>query len=474
MKNFNININLFTTVILCGLGVFACNLPIVEPTFSTRARFKLLAPDTCFIPCNISTENTSHNALSYEWNFGDNTFSTEMNPMHSYLKEGDYEITLTATGQDSVDVSPPEKITVLDAPNRFKRIYSPGLNLGPLTDIIQLEDQSYVVVGFSGQIFRIDNAGRRENFWSFKHGSETHANFYGVIEDLNGDLVVIENIAQNFFDKSKAAFLKVNLETGVKLGGAVRIVNSNDEVAATGIDLNKQTGEYLICGETINSNSPNSSSLFLLTQPRIGQGVMGIFSGFQEVIGGEVYYVDGLGSIMGGRELAESSADFKSSLYINNLPYNFEQKGIRFGTFTPLSNGEIAVLEGEFSPGLQIWILRQDGKWKSTPINITQTGFTEHKAIKIIERREGGFAGIALAKNGFLVQQKDIVEPSSIFFMTDIGGTILALKTIGGSSNSSNFLMDIMQLDDGGYIMVGSEDGDPMVIRADSTGSFPQ
>lgn len=471
MENY-INIKLFTIAFFCALGVFACNLPSVDPTLSTSADFRIIVSDPCFAPCEISIENTSHNANNYEWDFGDNRSSKEMNPRHTYVEAGVYDIILIARGPDSVDISSPQKITVLEAPQKYKKIYDPGKKLGPLTAIIQLEDQSFVVVGFNGQIFRIDNAGRREGFWAFEHGSEANANFYGVIEDLNGDLVVIENFAENFFDKSKASYLKIDPVTGLKKGDAIRIGNANDKIAATDIALNTLTGEYLICGEITSSDFPNKVSLFLHEQPRIGAGVLKSFTRFQEVIGGEVYFEQGLGSILGGRELSESSADFKSSLYINNLQYDFEQKGIRFGTFTPLSNGEIAVLEGEYTAGLQIWVLKQDGNWKAIPINITETGFSEHKAIKIIERREGGFAGIALAKNGFLVQGNEIVNPSSIFFLIDEAGMVSNLEILGGSANSSNFLMDIMQLEDRGYIMVGSENGDPMVIRADSTGNF--
>lgn len=42
--------------------------------------------------------NTSTNAVSYSWDFGDGTTSTEENPVHAYAAEGSYTVTLTATG----------------------------------------------------------------------------------------------------------------------------------------------------------------------------------------------------------------------------------------------------------------------------------------------------------------------------------------------------------------------------------------
>ncbi|MFC2119140.1 PKD domain-containing protein [Bacteroidota bacterium] len=46
----------------------------------------------------ISFTNTSENATSYVWDFGDGNTSTDENPIYSYSVGGDFTITLTATG----------------------------------------------------------------------------------------------------------------------------------------------------------------------------------------------------------------------------------------------------------------------------------------------------------------------------------------------------------------------------------------
>ena len=47
----------------------------------------------------IQFTNYSDNAIKYEWDFGDGTYSTDINPRHSYSSEGTYTITLTAEGR---------------------------------------------------------------------------------------------------------------------------------------------------------------------------------------------------------------------------------------------------------------------------------------------------------------------------------------------------------------------------------------
>ncbi len=44
----------------------------------------------------VTFTNSSSNAISYSWNFGDGTFSTEVNPTHIYGASGVYEVVLTA------------------------------------------------------------------------------------------------------------------------------------------------------------------------------------------------------------------------------------------------------------------------------------------------------------------------------------------------------------------------------------------
>ena len=63
----------------------------------------------------VNFTNNSSGATSYEWDFGDNTNSTEANPSHTYDEDGSYEVTLTATNQCG-SVTTTQTVVVVSAP----------------------------------------------------------------------------------------------------------------------------------------------------------------------------------------------------------------------------------------------------------------------------------------------------------------------------------------------------------------------
>jgi PKD repeat protein len=57
-------------------------------------------------PLPVTFSNTSTNAISYSWNFGDSTpVDTAQNPSHTYANAGTYTVTLTATGSSGTTPS---------------------------------------------------------------------------------------------------------------------------------------------------------------------------------------------------------------------------------------------------------------------------------------------------------------------------------------------------------------------------------
>jgi hypothetical protein len=57
--------------------------------------------------------NNSANAERFEWDFGDNTWTDEPNPVHVYTGTGTYQVTLTAFSKSGVEASAYATITVM-------------------------------------------------------------------------------------------------------------------------------------------------------------------------------------------------------------------------------------------------------------------------------------------------------------------------------------------------------------------------
>ena len=63
----------------------------------------------------VTFTNTSDNATTYSWDFGDGNSSTEINPVHNYDGDGMYDVELTATNECG-SVTTTETITIVTAP----------------------------------------------------------------------------------------------------------------------------------------------------------------------------------------------------------------------------------------------------------------------------------------------------------------------------------------------------------------------
>lgn len=86
-----------------AVGVGSPYSPTVTAAFNTSSTL------FCSAPVTVQFFNTSSNASSFLWNFGDNTTSTSVNPAHTYQSQGAYTIKLVADGgacgKDSVIMS---------------------------------------------------------------------------------------------------------------------------------------------------------------------------------------------------------------------------------------------------------------------------------------------------------------------------------------------------------------------------------
>ena len=84
----------------------------LDPTPECEAIFYTTTPDWD-TPLTLQFTDWSINASTWAWDFGDGNTSTEQNPLHTYIEEGVYDVTLTITS-DSCTSSYTEHICVFE------------------------------------------------------------------------------------------------------------------------------------------------------------------------------------------------------------------------------------------------------------------------------------------------------------------------------------------------------------------------
>jgi len=95
---------------------------------SPIAEFQV-APDEIFINKAMRCYDYSFNASSFSWDFGDNSYSQENNPVHYYSKGGEYKITLKVISDNNCIDTVSHKIHVLeDGIILFPNAFTPDLN----------------------------------------------------------------------------------------------------------------------------------------------------------------------------------------------------------------------------------------------------------------------------------------------------------------------------------------------------------
>ena len=102
------------TVTYAAAGTYDVNLTVSNPLGSNTASAPQLvqvgaAPTALFSfnmdEFDVTFTNSSSGGVTYDWNFGDNTTSTQANPMHTYTANGVYEVTLRVQNECGIAVS---------------------------------------------------------------------------------------------------------------------------------------------------------------------------------------------------------------------------------------------------------------------------------------------------------------------------------------------------------------------------------
>ncbi len=141
----------------------------------------------CKAPCNVGFNNTSTNATSYQWNFGNGQTSTVKNPTHTFNTGGTYTVTLRAINAAG-NQETQQNVTIQAAPTkvRITRITItnfPGTKSGggswdnnPITGNYLPDIYATLTDVNSTVLFNTGSANRKENaspnttyFWNINY-----------------------------------------------------------------------------------------------------------------------------------------------------------------------------------------------------------------------------------------------------------------------------------------------------------------
>lgn len=123
-----------TKILLLALIIFAvsCQQKIFNtPTASTQASFnysiEIIKVTEDSSVAKVSFTNTSINAKTVTWNFGNGQTSNETNPIAYFTQENEYSVSLTVTSENSLyynKLSETKKVTILFKKTVFKEDFN--------------------------------------------------------------------------------------------------------------------------------------------------------------------------------------------------------------------------------------------------------------------------------------------------------------------------------------------------------------
>lgn len=152
----------------CGSSIVKDSLIEVyagpKANFSTNYTSEIIIPEAKV----QFTDQSTGDIIEWLWNFGDNTSSTEQNPLHEYMEAGTYEVSLMVTDKNAcVDVyKMPLPVVVMSPEIVVPNIFTPngdGFNDDFRVNYTGVENYNIVIFDRNGQeVFASSN---KSDFW---------------------------------------------------------------------------------------------------------------------------------------------------------------------------------------------------------------------------------------------------------------------------------------------------------------------
>ncbi len=227
-------------------------------------------------PCDVLFENKTINALNYNWNFGDGTSSKEINPTKTFSVEGNYSVTLTATGEGGID-SITKRVLIKSRPSTAE--------FSTFTD--PRDGQTYKTVKIGNQWWFAQNLNYQTSYGSFCYDNNSgNCAIYGRL--YKNTAAALYACPPGWHLPSEAEWEQLINYLGGKLVAGGKMKNT------TGWDKP-------------NTGATNSS------------GFSALPGGYQAIVN---HYFYGIGTVGGWWSYPTKDPSYSSSAYVRTLSYN--------------------------------------------------------------------------------------------------------------------------------------------------------
>lgn len=464
---------------------------ITVPIDTTIASFTF-TNNNCTAICSLSFTNSSYNATSYLWDFGDPilgqpSISTAPNPFHFYKSSGTFQVVLKAKKGDKSNTYT-QTVTI----NRPVIPYTIGGNKSEYgTSMVQLSDGGYAVAGS-----RVDNFGywntyllrtdaSRNVIWEKDFGGEMQDVGKSIQQTPDGGFI-ISGYTTSTDDGTKDIYL-VRTDAQGNLLWEKKIGGDGDQEAAAMVPSND--GGFVMAGVAKQGNSKDALLIKVDMNGNLVWQKQFVAENTEEAYcvqatpdGG--YFIGGFNSVhpadpplfAGVSYLVKTDSEGNLLWENDDIPGMFHTKSIDQTT----DGGFIlAGLNSKYDEQGRIILAKIDanGTLEWSESSDYNTGALYDEVFCIRQTSDGGYVACGAAHTSpyQLPTKKDI-----LVIKTDAAGNKIWKKTFrDGFGFGIGY--DIQETPDGGYILVGAlivelvelvrEDVDVYLIKLDANGN---
>ena len=454
MKKLNQLLLLFAMII----SISACkNLEKPEPmgtgTNTLTASFTLVSSVNCKCPLEITFNDKSQNATSYEWDFGDNTTkSIEKNPVHCYSQAKTYTVKLKVS--DGTKTAESTQNTTISPVSSFEKLYDLPYDYDVAQGVVPVSD---------GYVLLCTSTGKENNIFLMKVpldgnwvSSPSTLIPFTDLTDVNGVKIIQTSDkgflvagTSNFSGKSDILLIKYDKDLK-KIWHKTYDFGSNLETLTDVVETSDS--RYLIVG--------NSGANGIIAKIRPSDGELDLgrivqFSGISNLRFDAVSLIPNTNLYA---VLCADASSFPKKIFIKKFKIDLNENDSNINLVNNISenscklmpyNGGFVIAGKETNFG---WLTKADGNGieSTTPVKVGSD--------KIY------FASIAqTCDNNIIIAGYEKNEPYA--FLTDSNFGLKQyykpIGTIGGLYYS------IVQALDGGYIAVGTANNKILVSKLD-------